>query len=386
MGTKQQWILGVIVIILGVASAIYGLGASAAKRPLTPSPVAQNDSNPAINNPDKFAWELFVALNRPAGNGTRDTVWETWASDEDVYGDPNRTPLWPGAAGPTPKGVQPKRLRPITQLQILREEEQRRGRRRGRQQPAPKFIPGQQGGEEVRMNKATFDFIVANNLWYVEGQELAFEKGQKIDLPLDSKEIKAVWQEITEAQKPRFHWQFDPTDGKTYGLVALHIISKDLPNWTWATFEQVDNPERCKVAPCLDSFGVTPGGAPSEALLEMFKAGGLGGEWLYYRLDDTQTDFTDSTGVPTLVGNSIIENGFVTTSSCITCHARASIGPRVPGQARANRLSVFAPNGESHNGTPQPGWYFTNSGGTQKRKYLQLDFLWSMFRAKRRTT
>ena len=30
----------------------------------------------------------------------------------------------------------------------------------------------------------------------------------------------------------------------TFGLTALHITTKDLPNWLWATFEHVDNPAR----------------------------------------------------------------------------------------------------------------------------------------------
>ena len=51
-----------------------------------------------------------------------------------------------------------------------------------------------------------------------------------------------------------------------------------------------------------------------------------------YRLKGAQVDFTDRTGRPTIVGNSITEAGFVSTSSCITCHAWASIGAPSQGQ------------------------------------------------------
>ena len=83
------------------------------------------------------------------------------------------------------------------------------------------------------MNRASFDFIVKNDLWYVEGQVAAFKRGTPVVFPIESKEVKAVWKAIAEGDKPRFHWATG-TDGKTYGLVALHMITKDLPNWTWA--------------------------------------------------------------------------------------------------------------------------------------------------------
>jgi hypothetical protein len=54
--------------------------------------VSSQELHPALNNPDKFAWDLFIAINHPADlnaeRGTPDrskklgdpgpTVWETW--------------------------------------------------------------------------------------------------------------------------------------------------------------------------------------------------------------------------------------------------------------------------------------------------------------------
>ena len=377
-------------LMAGTACVLAAVAVSGRTSPANTSALRfQDDPNPAMNNPDKFAWELFVAISPPANNGTNDVLWETWAEEEDVFDNPNATPVWPGNA-PRPAS-KPKRLNPITQRLVAIEEAKLRPRRLKKKKGArvlPQFVPPQTGsGEEVRLNKPTFDFIVANNLWYIEGQVAAFNVGAKIDFPTDAKEIKAIWQPITEAQKPRFHWQPNPLDGnKPYGLVALHVISKDLPNWTWATFEQMDNPNRCKVLGCHDSFGVTSGGEVSSALLAMFRAAGLGPQWQYYRLDGAQTDFTDSTGIPTLLGNSITEDGFVATSSCMTCHARSTIGPTPAGQ-RANRLSVFDPNnpGQSNNGAPNPTWFYTDPTKPATRKYLQLDFLWSLRKAQHRT-
>ena len=67
-----------------------------------------------------------------------------------------------------------------------------------------------------------------------------------------------------------------------------------------------------------------PEGQMTAPLLEIFKKYGLADEWQHYRLKGSQTNWTDPTDLPTLPGNSILERGFVSTSSCINCHAYAS--------------------------------------------------------------
>src|SRR4051794_17663202 len=59
------------------------------------------DPDPDMNNPDKGAWELFAAVNKPA-NPTH-VVFETWASNEDTF-KPN--PIFPGAQKPPQCGTQ----------------------------------------------------------------------------------------------------------------------------------------------------------------------------------------------------------------------------------------------------------------------------------------
>ena len=382
-----------VLASLGVAGVLVLTLAVSNPRDMPPGRAAARDSNPAENMPDRFAWQIFVDISKPPAIGSKLALWETWINEDDVFANPNVAAMWPGVPTPLIAQVPVKRLTPIRQLEIARDEERaRRVRLRARGAPVkgimPQFVPPQEGsGEEVRMNKATFDFVVANNLWFIEGQEAAFAKGSAIIFPEDSKEIKAIWAPISVADEPKYHWAPNPADGnKPYGLVALHIISKDLPNWTWATFEHVDNPQRCKVLGCNDTFGVDNAGNPSKELVAMMKAGGLADEWQNYRLGGSQVDFTDATGRPTLLGNSITEDGFVATSSCITCHARSAIGPRSPGQTKANRLSVFKTTSPlvSNNGTPDPTWYFTDPSRPTTRKYLQLDFLWSLRNAKRR--
>ena len=173
---------------------------------------------------------------------------------------------------------------------------------------------------------------------------------------------------------------------------ALHITTKDIPNWFWATFEHVDNPSREGAegwqTPTVDSASDFRG-FPSGLGIENSR-------WQYYRLRGTQVDFVDSFGNPTILANSQIESGFQVTSSCITCHARAAIGPRIPDSPGANRLSIFKselPQNQSPsivigNSGVLPEELFVsrtfNDNITGELKYLQLDFVWSLMRAQRK--
>jgi len=62
----------------------------------------------------------------------------------------------------------------------------------------------------------------------------------------------------------------------------------------------------------------------------------LKSKWQFYRLRGSQTNFVTSEGFPTILSNPIIESSFQ-KSSCMTCHALASVGIRgtVPIQAPA---------------------------------------------------
>ena len=83
------------------------------------------------------------------------------------------------------------------------------------------------------------------------------------------------------------------------------------------------------------------------------------------------------------------------TSSCITCHARAAIGPRIGDTAGANRLSIFKhmlpQTGGGHlrignvGALPEEIFVRRTFGNmvTGEIDYLQLDFVWSLMRAQR---
>ena len=125
-----------------------------------------------------------------------------------------------------------------------------------------------------------------------------------------------------------------------------------------------------------NNMGYPPGQLTPE-LLAMFAAAGLGPEWQNYRLKGSQTDFTDATGRATLLGNSITERGFVQTSSCMTCHAQAS----VDSSGLFPPLVGFDPNSQSTNGALNPQWFYNTNTNPWTPTYVPIDFVWGIVRA-----
>ena len=262
---------------------------------------AQTDPNPAMNDPDKFAWQMFIQVNARA-TGTN-ALFETWASDTDTF---KMQPTFPTA--PSPLALHAAVV-PVEGRQAL----QAAGHLLPQIPPgAPKKL------EETRRNKAAFDFIVNNNLHKVSGLRAAF--GKTLSFPIDSVEVKANWVPIEEiptftlnrvsvADAPTIFHVNTAGDGKRYALVAMHIITKAVPNWTWATFENEFNPARCDIIGCKDKFGAPASVAPNPqpekgypacaktpALTALFAGAQWDAAFTHYCLKGSQADFIDNTG------------------------------------------------------------------------------------------
>jgi hypothetical protein len=325
------------------------------------------DPAPALNAPDMVSWQLFAMVNAPAATrGNNNVLFETWATDDDTF---TTSPQWPTAPLLAQLKI-PALIRLAPRIPGLQ----------------PHVLPG--GSEEVRRNKVSFDFVVQNNLYKQSGLAAAFASGKTISFPVDSVEVKANWVPVNTVNAALYHVN-TASDGKQYALVSMHIISKTIPNWTWATFEHEDNPGRCDYMGCRDDFGATVpyvaprtplGGqygacAKTQELTKIMTDANLADVFKHYCLKGSQTDFTTPTGVPILLGNSVTEDGFVSTSSCMTCHSRASVFSNGADAQGAG----FLPNGQSPNGTPQPGWFYINPGQpNQKLQAFQTDFVWAI--------
>ena len=189
-------------------------------------------------------------------------------------------------------------------------------------------------------------------------------------LDLDSVEVKVDWVPASSYNNPTFACP-DPTNslytetinGTCYALAAIHISSKVMPNWLWATFEpnsNVTNPNRCDpklYGACFDPWGTTSShpygkGQTAQQSPELRRAMAevhLNAAFNNYFLTGVQTQFVDNYGKPILLGNSFVEfNQGVPPgmSSCMTCHQYAAFDGKQPRQG--------AP--ENNFGKPPHGW------------------------------
>lgn len=357
------------------------------------------DTQMALFEPDCYAWRLFVAFNWPAKQtgcgpdpvaklgGPGEVVWERWIPKQSVYlKDAKKPPTWAEHCG---VGSQPKQLTPTAQIQALRELA-----------VAPALQPpvgdiSNTSDEEVRLNQGALEFITTKKLFSLtEQRKMAAAGITKLDFPPMGKEVKAHWIKLDNtADHSRYHTGVGP-DGAVYGLLALHITTKDLPNWFWATFEHVDNETRWPGQHPREFAGWTTGPidrfaceGKSPDCKEYPRGIGLEGtRWQNYRLKATQIDWVDSLGAPTIVVNSKIEGGFnQKASSCISCHALARIGDKSAPMPfffidskgpvdPSNRPATFTGVVAAKDLVPFPGV----PGVAESTRFMQLDFVWSL--------
>jgi hypothetical protein len=348
---------------------------------------------------DEYAWRLFVALNWPADGDARapdrsarfgadrPTVWESWMSAGNVFlkdgADPG--PWLPRRAV---QEVNARRFETPSEdhLPNLRHVVA------GVMVPLEDPIGSARRLTEIRLNSTSYEFIRGNQLYNIEGQLRAYAAG-RVSFPMGAKQVKAKWRPITEAERTRYH-TLDVTLGdgthRLYGLTGLHVASKDLPHWFWATFEHVDNPgladnEGWQLS-SQDNFAC--GSAHPDCNRAPSKIGLEGTVWQYYRLRGVLTAYTDTRGAPQRLANSELESGMQTSASCITCHSRATIG--IAGGAPA-RLAILESRGQDDPlqrrgfiGEPNASW-FDPPGGSSASRYVPLDFVWSLAKAQRRS-
>ncbi len=343
-------------------------------------------------NSDAFLWGLFAQFTAPSSaNSPRPVQFETWASDKDTF---SFTPHWPSPGEPlefhpsalgalsTP-GVLQNLINSSTSLSILLN------------QPIDvncEAPPGAAVGgfpttgtpppciaEQVVRNRKEYDYIVNNHLNTQAGLAVAYKNGVDVEMPIEAIGLKADWVPVMALQQ----WvpqAGDPTnirklyftatvDNVEFALVAMHVASRQNPNWVWGTFEHQLNPGRCDYIGCFDSFGAqVPAVAPNTTaynsqygvcaktpeLKALMSKANLSSVWENYCLKSSQVDFVASDGTPYALGNSVIEgivgNGTVAISSCITCHYYASFGATGAVTTAARKILPFNPVGN-----PIPG-------------------------------
>ncbi len=221
--------------------------------------------------------------------------------------------------------------------------------------------------------------------------QVSYAKSAAITFPTPAIEVKADWLPATSLNNAFNCTTNQPTgvyvetiDGGCYALVGIHVSSKLLPNWLWATFEPqntVTNPNRCNsdlYNSCNDPWGSNPAvstGQSTEAtaaLKSLMTQAGLPKQFLNYRLVAAQSDYVDANNKAIQLGNSFVEfNAGVLPhqASCITCHSSALVS--TTGNENPN-FSNFP--GTPTIGTPGKPPLPAQGGGT----WISQDFSWML--------
>ena len=262
-----------------------------------PHDIVTNDVGAIGNQPfvDILGWDSFIAVNWPvphplvergvpdrqntigglkSGGGeggqpqvspTGPTVWETWKDTDDIFLDP--------PVKPTPfdaPEIIPEPCRELAQ------EHPGAGRRtlsmeakvsdvlRNFEQAFTLEPLIDQNGEkvwyEVKVNKAYYDYVVDNGFYDSRkqvGKTISFPSSSNTTRQTPVVKVKAAWKVmgLLGSRQPDDPTKFYTTEAlildpetekcrkELVGLVGLHIVQKtvQLPQWSWATFEHVDN-------------------------------------------------------------------------------------------------------------------------------------------------
>jgi hypothetical protein len=381
--------------VLAAAAALSALAAgaslsvSSAQNPAAPPPASDLSAKPTAGDPvgeARFAWYLFLQAVAPSSGPNGPLAFENWVE---------QCQLNPGMIGCPPAAAAKGQARLLHGSALAK-----KGAKAGATVPGiecQSMTTGSLGGypapanvlstatfcEEVFVNPPESTFVTANGLITLSGQQkYASAKGGVITFPWDAVEIKADWVPASSYKSTQTFSCPDTTgklyteviNGTCYALVGLHISSKVLPDWLWATFEpnsSVTNPNRCDPKlydTCFDPWGTTstqPYGKgqsvpQSPQLKQAMTAAGVNKAFANYYLTGVQTVFV-SNGKAVPLGNSFVEfNAGVPPgqASCITCHRYAYFDGKKPPQGQP----------EDNFGGPPPGWpavgYACNKGQT----------------------
>jgi hypothetical protein len=395
---RQRWgsIVGVLVLLGACAAGMLAPAADGAKeRKEKKADPCEAVGEPggtteaagmAAAQPDEYAWQLFLFLNRQAKAGCagaadpkkktvthydpdRDVVWETWAlassEGSEVFLANGAKPVEWDKLDRSKRAASPDKL-DVNMLVAMRRLLALGPAALRSHKPLSEVLRLPAGGVEVRMNRATFDTI-RDRGWYARAGLADAYKAAKAANDWDymqfrpmAKVVKAQWQPIDPARRDCYHWR--TMGGQLYGLKALHVITKDLRVWFWCDFIHADL-DPGEPVPSRDT---TTRGPHAPHGHDGVRDETAGSKWAHYRLKGSQIAFTNARGEGTNLGNVLLEGGAPQADrySCMTCHAQAVINDKATNQ---NKFEV-------RTGLPPDGAFV----GPSKAPLLQTDFMWSL--------
>lgn len=373
-------------------------------------------ADPATTDWGRFAVQLFAYLNLPADPAHRGqpipnkpvavdtaTVWESFKNTTEIFRPDGSTPCpWETncelpPATPAQETALKKQLAdlgPVNSnwIHFLAEDRMIDGLQIVNSDDPNNYEILRY---DVKVNQDYFNYVAQNpqyELYNLNGQEAALDDtGFTFNFPAGTVELKACWRILEPADDESKYWTavgcfYDINHVLRYekiGLSAIHVISKSAPNWVWMTWEQnsvgadtykmfLGKPEKV-VGPNLTwDPRVTD---EANALWQGFVAGT---PWANYRVIGWQTEFVDASGTPTVMANSQIETYFQESSSCLSCHVMANIGPW--DQRRLNMWASGRPGIEGRVGEVNfPAIAAELAPG---KTFKQMDHVWSLRQAR----
>jgi hypothetical protein len=337
-----------------------------------------------------YAWKLFIAVNWPVTAGQRGvadcarplgsagpTVWESYKTVDQIF--------LPGAADPGPwnSGGQD------TELHFRAKAPPELPLEPAIKQAVGGWVIDQRGNPtyyHVAVNQTGYDYVRTNTYYNAD----VLNRATGIAFPDGALEVKGAWRIVEGAEAARYHTMaaqvmtFDSAGNPTgryrpatLGLTGLHVVYKapGFPQWTWATFEHVDNApdaarptgqwayfsDRCTGPYCTPNTSPTRSGIPFGVANQITRLSPIrsavaaantrwqrtvaGTPFRNYRLiapqwpsNPNNPGIPDGTPTPGTVANVVMESYIQPTSSCMDCHSTA----RVPNNlVKTNYSFIF---------------------------------------------
>lgn len=336
------------------------------------------------NGPEQFAWNWFACFNQATSGTSQNRVWETLKPTDQVFLSNGAAPLPYAQRTPLPTAVQSAAQAAGMDMNRVFHEINSTQQVDGLIVQMGGSVPAAQRGKPVRfqllMSQDTFDYIVAKQVYNVNGQAALTAD---LNFTPPSWEIKTAWLWIGQDAAYKSTLQNDGYYiGQAYyrnkdgsyevgyaALSGMHVINKLFPEWVWTTFENVNNPKYtvtngAPAAPLTNSTGPTAAAAAQNsrfqaALPALAKYELIGVQW------------TTNPITPTLLANSQLESAFQGTSSCLACHATAAYS----AQKGYFNFALPSPDG---GGIAYPVALLPDSAYAG---YKRLDYVWSLKRA-----
>jgi len=208
-----------------------------AKAELVAQPLACAMPTQMASTPEQTAWQLFVAATCPVNSDKYPyVIWENWIEQDQLY-NPQ------GQAEAFVQGVRPRfHMSPLAR--IMRE-------RLAKRAPKAEVILPQAANEncnsqtwsgrticeEARLNSDAQNYVTSNGLTTLNGQVQFISAGKTFQFTPPSIEIKADWVQLPSCNNPPANVHVETINNVCYALGGVHLISKLIDKWIWATFE-----------------------------------------------------------------------------------------------------------------------------------------------------